>query len=157
MTTPDIPPDVQPYSASDMPLGSRERDRIQRSTQTLLLLSLYATVAFASAFGVFHYDSATAYCVHSIVFAIVGTTWAINDARIRAVTFHPVLRMLHLLFCPISLVLYLVVTRGFRGLGIAALHGIAMIVVANIAFYSVFCAIYFTGYWDLYDPIYFEP
>ncbi|EGF29499.1 hypothetical protein RBWH47_04508 [Rhodopirellula baltica WH47] len=37
-----------------------------------------------------------------------------------------------------------------------ALHIIAMMVVANVAFYTVFYVLYFTGYWHLFDPIYFD-
>lgn len=156
MTTSRNHPDAEPYATPSESPSSADDVHKRFSTQTRLILSLYALLAFAAAFSVFHYDNATAYYTCSIVFAILATTWAINDSRLRDLTFHPVLRMLHLLFCPISLVIYLICTRGIRGLGMAALHSVAMIVVANVAFYSVFYAIYFTGYWNLYDPIYFD-
>lgn len=156
MTFSENDTDAEPYATPGESPSSAGGDRKRFSTQTLLIFSLYALIAFAAAFSVFYYDSVTAYYACSILFAILATTWAINDSRLRDRTFHPVLRMLHLLFCPISLVIYLVCTRGFRGLGMAALHSVAMIAVANVAFYGVFYAIYFTGYWDLYDPIYFD-
>lgn len=154
MTPPETNRDTEMSSESPVhAVGDRKRF----STQTLLILSLYVLIAFAAAFSVFYYENATAYYACSIVFAILATSWAVNDSRLRGGTFYPVLRMLHLLFCPISLVIYLVCTRGFRGLGMAAMHFVAMIAVANVAFYGVFYAIYFTGFWDLYDPIYFNP
>lgn len=156
MTTSDIDPDSEPQSPPSESRTSDDSDRKRFSTQTRLIISLYALVAFSAAFNVFHYDSLTAYFACSIVFAILATTWALNDSRLRNRTFYPVLRMLHVLFCPVSLVIYLACTRGFRGLGMAVLHTVGMIAVAYFAFYFVFYAIYFTGYWDLYDPIYFE-
>ncbi|SMP78266.1 hypothetical protein SAMN06265222_12521 [Neorhodopirellula lusitana] len=156
MTISENHSDAEPYATPSESPTFADGDRKWVSMQTLLILSLYALLAFAAAFSVFHYDNVTAYYVSSIVFAILATSWAINDSRLRERTFHPVLRMLHLLFCPISLVIYLICTRGFRGLGLAALHSVAMIAVANAAFYFVFYAIYFTGYWDLFDPIYFD-
>ncbi|ELP34201.1 hypothetical protein [Rhodopirellula baltica] len=156
MTTSEECPDVEPYTMPSKSLSLADGDGKRFSTQTLLVVSLYVLIGFASAFNVFHYDNATAYYACSIVFALLATMWAINDARSLARTFYPVLRMLHLLFCPISLAIYLVCTRGFRGLGMVALHIIAMMVVANVAFYTVFYVLYFTGYWHLFDPIYFD-
>lgn len=131
--------------------------RVRWSTQTILVASIYLTYAVSSASEVFYFENAKLYFASSVVVALMGTIWATNDARAQSYLFHPVLRMLHLFFCPLSLVLYLVFTRGVRGLAIAALHAVGIIALSSASFYGVYYAIYYTGWWSLYDPVFFSP
>lgn len=125
-------------------------------TQASLVVSVYVLFAFLSASSVFVYDGDTSHYASTIVFAILATMWAINDSRMRGGMFPPILRMLYLFFCPASLVMYLAATRGFRGIGLILLHCVGVIVVMSLAFYGMFYAVYFTGHWELMDPIYLE-
>lgn len=156
MTNSDNLPEAEPQATPSEPPPRAAGKRKRFSTQFLLILSIYALVACGSAFSVFHYADPTIDYACAIAIAILATIWAINDARLRGKTFHPILRMLHLLLFPLSLVIYLVCTRGIRGLGMAVLHAIALTVIANVAFYCVFYAVYFSGYWNLFDPIYLD-
>ncbi|MCU0710461.1 MAG: hypothetical protein MUC43_00275 [Pirellula sp.] len=127
------------------------------SMQTLLIASLYLVSVFSFASNVFYYENTSIYFASSVIFAVVGTVWAINDARIRHQAFHPILRMLHLLLCPASLILYLIITRGLRGIAIAAVHTAGIAACSYGAFIAVYYAVYYTGFWNLFDPVFLTP
>lgn len=125
-----------------------------RSIQCRLVFSLYAIIASEAAFSVFFPDSTTRYYVCWIAFAATSTTWAANDFQHRGGVFQLSLRMLFLLFCPISVVIYLVCTRKFCGIAMAVLHAIAMIVVARLTFCFLVLVLYFIGFLSVYDVLY---
>lgn len=113
MTT-DLPPDVDPYS---VPIGSpslKQTPKKRLTSQSILVIGIYAVFSIAGAFEVFSYENSTAYYACSIAFAILATAWAINDNRVRGGVFHPALRLLYLIACPLSPVIYLTWTRGMQ-------------------------------------------
>lgn len=115
---------LQPYEPpTQEPVESPRRyARKGWSSQQLLIAAIYISMAFSGGLEVFSYQNVNAEYASAIVIAIFGTAWAIADARELGVRFFPALRVLHLLFCPFSLLIYLIVSRGFRGLGLAIVH-----------------------------------
>lgn len=127
------------------------------SLQTILVVMLYLISIFSWGSNVFYFENSSIYFASSVLFAIVGTVWAINDAGSRQQTFYPILRMLHLVLCPFSLMIYLIYTRGMKGVAIVVVHAIAMSACSYGAFFVAYYAVYYTGYWSLYDPVFLNP
>lgn len=146
------PPNQSPEKSA----RETERSAVCCSVQKLLAISLYVLAAISGALSVFYFENRMIDYSLSIIFAINATIWAVNDSRRRKLTFHPALQMLHLLLCPVSLVVYFIYTRGVRGVGWVAVHMIGLIVLTVVAFSATYWAVYLSGNWQLFDPIYLE-
>ncbi len=143
-------------SPAPEPSKKPRSDRRQINFRLVAIYCVYFLVAAEGASQVFSFDNRSIYVIFSIGFAIFASIWALHDSRVRNINFYYPLRMLYLFTCPLSALVYLIYTRGWWGLGLAFLNFIAIVVVSNIAFFGTYYLIYFSGFWDLYDPIFFE-
>jgi hypothetical protein len=70
-----------------------------------------------------------------VMFASTVTYWCVVDSRAAG---RPILQSLHWIIFftwPIAVPIYLIFSRKLRGLGIAFLHAICLLVVTNLAFH----------------------
>ena len=96
----------------------------------LLLVTLYFTTFFS---GVAQALSSSI-CVHYLCsFAMAGsaTGWMVSDSRERGNPILHILQTLIMVFWPIVVPIYLVTTRGIRGLGFAIVHAIGLLFVLS--------------------------
>lgn len=140
-----------PREPSDESTGTK-----RWSVQTVSLLCIYLLVFAEGASHVFSFDNRAVQLLFSIGFVIFTTIWTIHDQSKRGGNFYYVLRIVYLLTCPISTVIYLIYSRGWWGLIWAVANFIAIVLVSQVAYYATYYLIYFSGFWDLYDPIHFE-
>lgn len=87
--------------------------------------------------------------VYWLSLASTATSWAVIDARYAGRPMPHIVQHLFFMTCDISLPVYLIGSRGVRGLGWLLLHGIGLMVVSCICFYATVLLVYgplvFTG------------
>jgi hypothetical protein len=69
----------------------------------------------------------------SILFAVLTTGWCVVDSRSRGRPMLSIVQMIVFFSWPVAVPIYLVASRGGRGLAIAAVHAIAMLITMWIA------------------------
>jgi len=122
--------------------------------QSVAIFCIYALVLAEGVSQVFSHENRLVTIIFGCGFSIFATIWAIHDSKLRKLNFYFPLRFVYLITCPLSTAIYLIYTRGWLGLGLVVANFIALVAVSNIAFYVTFYAVQYSGYWDLYDPIY---
>ena len=122
--------------------------------QSVALFCIYALVLAEGVSQVFSYENRLVLLIYGWGFSFFATIWAIHDSKLRNLNFYYPLRFVYLITCPLSTVIYLIYTRGWLGLGLVVANFIALVAVSIIAFYVTFYAVQYSGYWDLYDPVY---
>ncbi len=82
------------------------------------------------------------YYLFGITMAGCAAWWAVLDARDRGKPILHILQLLVLVFWPIAVPIYLIATRGFRGLGLSVAHAVGLILVLCIGFYATIFFMY---------------
>jgi hypothetical protein len=114
------------------PVGSDKRKKLRR----ILLICLYLLAAIAGAMGTHASRSNAVQLLLPIMMASVATYLCVVDSRILGC---PMVQSVHYIMFftwPLAVPIYLIYSRGLRGLGMAVLHGIGLIVVATAAFHT---------------------
>lgn len=122
--------------------------------QSVSLFCIYVLVLAEGVSQVFSYENRLVLIIYGWGFSIFATIWAIHDSKFRNLNFYYPLRFVYLITCPLSTAIYLIYTRGWLGFGLVVANFIALVAVSNIAFYVTFYVVQYSGYWDLYDPVY---
>jgi hypothetical protein len=86
----------------------------------------------------------------SILLAVLTTGWCIIDARHRGRPMLSIVQMIVFFSWPIAVPIYLIASRGRRGLAIAAIHAIGMLITTWIASAATLYFAY--GPAAFYDP-----
>jgi hypothetical protein len=71
----------------------------------------------------------------SILFCVEATGWCVIDSRILGHPLLPVLRLIIFLTWPFSVPIYLVWSRGMRGVGLACLHAVGLMFTCWLVFW----------------------
>ncbi len=85
------------------------------------------------------------YYLIKILFAMHVTCWAVYDSKARGKTILHVLQMLYFLMWPIGATVYLIRTRGWRGIVIAVLHAMGLMLCMAVAFFATVYLLYNAG------------
>lgn len=146
---------VNPYASplpSPDPLPAAQVD----AKNNLILASIYAIFFFYGASQVFKYEGNETYYLFSLLFVILISVWTFADIKKRDARTNLLLKVLYIITVPISTFVYLASSRGFRGVGWWILNFVAMYFVLAIGFYVAFYGLYYSGQWDLMDPVFFQ-
>jgi hypothetical protein len=77
----------------------------------------------------------------SVLFAVTTTGWCVADSRRRGRPLLSVLRMVMFFTWSVSVPIYLVASRGWRGLAYAVAHGIGIVITMWIGYVAaLYCA-----------------
>jgi hypothetical protein len=110
----------------------------QRRLRRVLGLSLYAIMAASGLLGVLLPNSGDWLSLFfAVAFAFTVTYWCIVDGRVVG---HPILTSFYWLMFflwPVAVPIYLIWTRGLRGLGFALLHAIGLWGISLVVFHAV--------------------
>ena len=82
------------------------------------------------------------YYLFAIAMAGCAAWWAVSDARDRGKPILHILQLLVFLSWPIAVPIYLIKTRGFRGLGLSVAHAVGLILVQCIGFHATAFSVY---------------
>lgn len=103
---------------------------------------LYAIAAFWGAAQMLVPTHEAVSLLTSLLFASVATHAAILDSRLFRVSFVHILRVIFFFTWPLAALVYLIATRGWRGLGWWLVHAIGVCATTCVAF----CAAYYFLY-----------
>ncbi len=127
---------------------SSHRTRPPRDYRSQCIVSLYVLVACSGTVQVVIPENGGLYFLFTLLIATAVTMWAVLDSRIRN---HPMLHIVQFLFLiswPIAAPVYLIWTRGRRGLWLAAIHGLGLFATLCVFFYTAYGLLYYTGFWS---------
>jgi hypothetical protein len=79
-------------------------------------------------------QNGSAYLGFSILNATLVATWVVIDARRREIRIHKIVLVILFLFWPIAVPIYLIMSRGLRGLGWAFLHAFGLLAATYLGF-----------------------
>jgi len=108
------------------------RTSIERSSVKIMVLCLYLLFAASGATQASPLRSSIAALLIHVMIACAATYWCVVDSRIMG---RPIVQSIHWIMFftwPISAPIYLIYSRGLRGLGFAMLHAIGLLVVFAI-------------------------
>ena len=105
-------------------------------------MMLYVASFFWGVVQVMRPDSGRLYLLFSLVMAGAAACWAVSDARNRGKPILHILQLFIFLLWPIAVPVYLISTRGFRGLGLSVAHAMCLILALCIGFYITVFSIY---------------
>lgn len=145
-----------PYSVTEIGDVVEDVESTARPRWPTSILVLYVISFAYGSSQVFSFENRTVEIAFTILFSILLTIWAVSDSRRRAKPMVSIVRVLYLLFCPLSTLIYLVRTRGVRGLGWFLLNGVLLYACIYVGFFTTFYLIDLSGYWDLMDQVFFE-
>ena len=134
-----------------------DQNHVRVDMRLICVGAIYALVAFEGASQVFSYDNKIIYFIFAIGLVLFLSIWAFHNSRQRNVWFPFALRILYIVFCPLSFAVYILATRKWMGLVWIVVNIIGIAIISNIAFYAAYYVIYFGGWWDLYDPMFYDP
>lgn len=98
----------------------------------LIIIAFYAAVAIASATNALN-NNALVYGLGAILMASASAGWCLLDASWRGQPLTWAAQLLAYLFWPIAVPIYLISSRGWRGLGWALLNALASFAVSIVA------------------------
>jgi len=147
---------LNPYSATSETVHDGAVVVHRTSRRWVSLALLYGIAAVYGASQILWYNNLTADYLVGIFMALLLTHWAITDSRDRDSPMVPIVRLIYFVTCPLSTLIYLIATRGFRGIGWALLNAVGFYLSISVGYYSMYYLLYFTGAWHLMDPIFFE-
>jgi len=110
-------------------------------THRMLLVGIYACAAFWGAVQVLS-SNTLVILLGSVLFALLVTGWCVVDARKLGKPMLPVVQMIMFFTWPIAVPIYLIWTRGFRGLGYTLLHAAGLYAVMAAAVVLTLYAFY---------------
>ena len=117
------------------------------------IICIYILVAAEGASHVFSFENRRIFTIYAISFSLFASIWAVQDAKSKNIPFYYLLRLLYLFTCPLSTLVCLIYTPGWRGLGWAIVNLILIVSVSNSAYFAAYYLVYFSGNWELYDPV----
>ncbi len=117
---------------------------------------MYAVYFFYGASQVFRYEGNETYFIATILLVILAAVWTFADSKLRGSRLNPALRVLYIITFPISTFIYLAATRGIKGAGWWVLNFIGLYFALAVGFYAAFYGLYYSGHWDLMDPVFFQ-
>lgn len=120
-------------------------NRGSRSIRRFCLVILYVLAGFWGVAQIVGSINGLIYILAALLFATVATHAALEDSRLRQVQFVHILQVLFFCTWPIASLIYLIVTRGWRGFGWWFLHAVGLYAATCFAFYSTYILLYWTG------------
>ncbi|MCA9239246.1 MAG: hypothetical protein KDA37_03565 [Planctomycetales bacterium] len=114
----------------------------QRASRNFSIALLYVLAFLSGVSQTFGLTSSLAELVSSVLFVSAVTSAAVADSRVRRFAFLRVLQELFFFTWPIASLIYLVRTRGWRGLGWWCLHAIGLFLAMCFSFLAAFVALY---------------
>ena len=120
------------------------------------VVTLYvATVAWGIV-QVFSQHGGIQYII-SLIFGLTATLWTVSDARQRGRPILHIVQFFILVSWPIAVPIYLIWSRGKRGVGLLLLHGVGLSIASYASFYGTVFSVYgFDVYAAQPADIYFE-
>jgi hypothetical protein len=77
----------------------------------------------------------------SVILAALSTGWCVVDARQRGRPLLSVVQMIMFITWFVSVPMYLIVSRGWRGLAYTVIHGIGISLISSVGFAAaLYCA-----------------
>jgi len=116
-------------------------------------LAFYVAIAIWGVLQCVAADSTVTYYLASLIVAFLATNWAVVDSRTRASGFVAILQCVYFFTWPIASLVYLVATRGIRGIGWWLIHAVGLLVTVCLTFYPTFYLLYWFGWIDPNDFI----
>lgn len=113
----------------------------QSDYRWLLVVQLYLSTIAWGAVQVFNQNIGP-YLLFGIFMAATATQWTVLDARRRGHSIRHILLLLIVLFWSIAVPIYLIWSRGFRGLGWALLHALGLLLALCLGYYVTVFAVY---------------
>jgi hypothetical protein len=105
-------------------------DRL-RNSRRFLVLGLYLLVAL---WGVAQVRLLQLYLPSALAIAAIATCWAVLDARRNGAPVLHIVQFLMFFTWPVALPIYLIWSRGARGLDLALFHALGLTAVLVVAF-----------------------
>lgn len=102
-----------------------------RDHHRLIVVALYGLALFGGFIDAVSTNGLVMF-LFSLLFATLAASWCAMDARIRGNPMLPVVQMIVLLTWPIAVPVYLIQSRGARGLLYLFIHGLGLYVAAVI-------------------------
>ena len=122
--------------------------RRSRSTRRLCLVILYMLAAFWGIAQIVSSTNALIYVLFVLLCATVSTHAAIEDSRSLRVQFVHILQVLFFFTWPVASLVYLMVTRGWRGFGWWLLHALGLFAAMCLTFCPTYVLLYWMGMID---------
>ena len=107
-----------------------------------LVITLYVASFLWGVVQVMVPDLGGLYYLFALVMAGAAAWWAVSDARERGKPILHILQLFVFLLWPVAVPIYLIATRGFRGLGLSVAHVVGLIFVLCIGFYVTVFSVY---------------
>ena len=120
------------------------------------VLCIYLLAIAHGASHVFSYEDHFILVIYSLGVVVFASVWAYHDSKQRNVSFAFAFRILYLITCPLSTIVYLIWTRGLTGIAWSIANFVGVSILFNLGFYAAYYILYFSGFWSLYDPIFLE-
>jgi hypothetical protein len=124
---------------------AHRRSRIVRGC---CLAFLYFLAALWGVVQIVSANNGAVYLIFVLLFATSATYAAIEDGRLRQVQWLRIVQFLFLITWPFASLIYLMATRGWRGLGWWCLHAVGLIVATCLTYYPTFVILYAMGMLD---------
>ena len=113
----------------------------ERDNRLLFVVTLYVLTTAWGVAQVFSLHGGLQY-LFALVIASAATLWAVSDARLRGHSILNIVQFFIFVSWPIAVPIYLVWSRGLRGLGLSLLHGVGLTVALCIGFYCTVFSVY---------------
>jgi hypothetical protein len=110
----------------------------------LLVLGIYVAAAL-SGFTQALSNNALVYYLTALLLACSATGWCVVDARRRGRPLLPAVQLIALLLWFVAVPIYLLASRGWRGLGWALLNLVGLYVTIFVTYFGTYCLAYGTA------------
>ena len=107
----------------------------------LLVTQLYVASLLWGVVQVFT-QHAGLYYLFGIFMASAAAWWAVSDARSRGRPILHIVQLFLFLLWPVAVPIYLISSRGIRGLGWSLLHAVGLVVALCVGFYATVFSVY---------------
>ena len=122
------------------------RDAGPISLRRFYVLLLYVLAAVWGVCQVISGQYALPFMLASLLYSSTATLWAATDSKLRARPLLPIVQLLFFLTWPIATCMYLIATRGWRGIGLWLLHAVGLMFTTCLTFYPTFLTLYYFGW-----------
>lgn len=130
---------------SEIASSATERASQYRRWSRMCGVGVYVVVALFGAGAIWFHGNGTVYYATAIVVAALATQWAAFDAKSRGRPLLHIVQMLFFFLWPVAATIYLIFHHGWRGILLALLHGLGLVISCNVVFFAVFYSCHYFG------------
>ena len=131
---------METTTVTDKLLSGQVKDGRPNDLRWLIVVAIYGLSALWGVVQALNSNGLAAF-LGSLLFALLTTGWCIADSRRRGRPLLSVLQMIMFFTWPVAVPIYLIASRGLRGVGYIFLHSLGMVLTMWISFLAtLYCA-----------------